>query len=67
MEMFLIKSDEGYIRFLKDELFQVTTMDKASVYPDRGESEKKLMVLKNKVENETLRIAKIIITEEDYQ
>ncbi|MFZ7121494.1 MAG: hypothetical protein ACOWWH_11175 [Eubacteriaceae bacterium] len=67
MEMFLIKSDEGYIRFLKDESFQITSMDKASVYPDKNECEKKLMIMKKKVKNETLRIAKIIISEEDYQ
>jgi len=65
MELLVIKSNEGYLRF-REEGFEFTGMSKASVYPMSSNKQviKKYNALKGKLNG--LIIKKLIITEENY-
>jgi len=65
MELLVIKSDNGYLRFTKTD-YECTGMSKASVYPLSAHNHvvEKYHALRGKLNG--LKIKKLIITEENY-
>ncbi|NTW71190.1 MAG: hypothetical protein HGA49_02995 [Eubacteriaceae bacterium] len=64
--MYIIKSDEGYLRIPKDAPAEVTSMEKASVYTDFEKCRALLEAAAHEVTFSCLRIAEIRITEKDH-
>jgi hypothetical protein len=66
MELYGLKSDQGYLKLGENNSYTLVGLNKASVYP---ESEiKKLQEINNEINNEllNLRIIQMTITEKDF-
>lgn len=64
MDMFVVKSELGYARFLVEGQIQWGNLSKASVYS--SEEECRALVSKIKDTTPSVRMAKLKIKEEDY-
>lgn len=64
--MYVIKSDQGYLRIPKDGPLEVTSMEKASVYTDFKKCRDIMEASAEELAISGLRIAEITITEKDY-
>ncbi|MEF9917716.1 MAG: hypothetical protein RR310_06750 [Eubacterium sp.] len=66
MDLYALKSEEGYLKITPEDTYTLVSINKASVYQE--DMLKKLKKLKKIWSNELkdLRIVKMILTEEDY-
>ncbi len=67
MELYVLKTDNGYVKSTNPENPILVGIEKASVYPD-ADSElirKLARILRDRNEKD-LRVAKLVITEEDH-
>ncbi|MGL4607922.1 MAG: hypothetical protein ACRCU3_10715 [Eubacteriaceae bacterium] len=66
MELYALKSDEGYLKIKSNDDYIFVKIDKASVYSANFFDRLKELSFKLKNETQNLRIVKLTISEEDH-
>ncbi len=66
MNLYALKSDNGYLKTVPDGTYTLTGIHKASVYDDSKLDSLKEQLAALKPELENLRIVKLVLEEEDY-
>ena len=66
MNLYALKSDNGYLKTAPDGTYTLTGIHKASVYDDSRLDSLKEQLAALKPELENLRIVKLVLEEEDF-